>query len=200
MSVARRLAAIWRGQAQRWAPASYRRRLWNRDFASGTWDYLDSAADDPIYTVVVKWLNGGRLLDLGCGAGNTAAELPDGSFDGYVGVDISDEALVKAAARSATAGRADRTTWEQGDLMTYRPTGVFDVILFRESLYYLPDRMAAGRVNQLCTSLKPGGVVIVRIFNRVRHAGLVASLVDRFEVRERHELADSESIILVLAP
>ena len=47
------------------------------------------------------------VADLGCGPGNTANELAETAYRNYIGVDISEEALAKAARRTdAQAGFA----------------------------------------------------------------------------------------------
>ena len=85
-----------------------------------------------------RYAQGGSILDLGCGPGNTANELAAESYRTYLGVDISEAALEKGRRRSGKNGRGSKKSFVQGDFIGYQPAGQFDVILFRESMYHVP--------------------------------------------------------------
>jgi SAM-dependent methyltransferase len=52
-----------------------KRRLWNREFANGRWNFIENTSGDLIYGYIEKYCRGGSILDLGCGSGNTDCEL-----------------------------------------------------------------------------------------------------------------------------
>jgi SAM-dependent methyltransferase len=103
-------------------------------------------------------------LDIGCGSGNTATEMTEGSYRSYLGVDISEAALAKARKRSADCGRQEKNHFECGDFLTYVPSGQYDVILFRESMYHVPLSKVKTTLDRYSVYLKDGGVFVVRLF------------------------------------
>src|SRR3984957_12151942 len=101
---------------------------------------------------------GMRVLDLGCGAGDSAfvaAELvgPGGSV---VGVDYSADALARARLRAGQRGLA-QVQFIEGDFYDPAPGGPFDAIVERLSLWLLPD--PAEVLRRQATVLRPGGLV-----------------------------------------
>jgi len=102
---------------------------------------------------------GMRVLDLGCGVGDTAfvaADLvgPDGHV---VGIDRWPEALARARLRAGQAGLA-HVRFVQGDIHDPAPGGPFDAIVGRLVLMHLPDPVIVLR--QQATVLRAGGLVV----------------------------------------
>ena len=58
----------------------------------------------------------------------------------------------------------NKNSFECGDFLTYVPTGQFDVILFRESMYHVPLGKVKATLDRYSAYLKDGGVFIVRLF------------------------------------
>ncbi len=103
--------------------------------------------------------HGMRVLDLGCGAGDStfvAADLvgPGGSV---VGLDHSPEALARARLRAEQRGLA-QVQFIEGDYYGPAPGGPFDAIVERLALYQIPD--PAEVLRQQATVLRPGGLVV----------------------------------------
>ncbi len=75
-------------------------------------------------------LEGGHVLDLGCGSGILAiAAIKLGAADA-LGVDIDELAITSTQENAALNGVADRITVQQGSLEVVRPTGrQFDLLL-----------------------------------------------------------------------
>jgi ubiquinone/menaquinone biosynthesis C-methylase UbiE len=99
---------------------------------------------------------GERLLDAGCGPGETAVYVA-GQFGAEVtGVTVSEYELGVARARAAAAGLADRVEFAYGDYMGLPfADGAFDAVLALESLQNAPD---LGQVlRELYRVLRPGG-------------------------------------------
>ena len=105
----------------------------------------------------------GSILDLGCGTGNTATELAGNAYRTYVGVDISEVCLSKAARRTQESGRADKNHFVPADFLSYVPTQQFDVILFRESMYHVPLGKIKSTLDRYSKYLRDGGVFVVRM-------------------------------------
>lgn len=127
--------------------------------------WLAPAADAEILGHVHRLLRaagaaGGRLLELGCGAGNITLALAELGFEA-VGIDVSPTAVAWAAERAATAARPPRFARASAtDLGAFRD-GHFDLVLDGLCLHALigPDRAAClGEVRRV---LRPGGAFLV---------------------------------------
>jgi 2-polyprenyl-3-methyl-5-hydroxy-6-metoxy-1,4-benzoquinol methylase len=126
-----------RGLKQKWGSSRLKRDMWDKEYESGRWKHCEVTPRAYVYTFVEKYCRGGSILDLGCGSGNTGNEIDVAKFDEYTGIDISTVAVQKALARSEECGRAAKNRYFQGDVESYDPRRKFDVILFRESIYYI---------------------------------------------------------------
>jgi SAM-dependent methyltransferase len=179
------------GWLKRYAPVTIRQAVWNREFSRGQWERLTQTTDDYLYPCIQAHLRGGALLDLGCGHGTTASELPPGSYSAYVGVDLSAVAIARAA-------HAPGASYVVGDILTYRPDRTFDVILFRESLYYVPLPQIPALLTRYLAALTPTGRILVRVWHRTEHRTLIDRLRDTGHVEIEHPHPRSHATIVVL--
>ena len=102
---------------------------------------------------------GMRVLDLGCGAGDStfvAADLvgPGGSV---VGLDHSPEALARARYRAGQRGLA-QVRFIEGDIHDPAPGGPYDAVVEKNVLWQLAD--PAEVLRRQATVLRPGGLVV----------------------------------------
>jgi SAM-dependent methyltransferase len=172
--------------------------MWNREFSAGRWDHLDATPGDCVYPFVEKYANGGSILDLGCGSGNTANELAASSYRDYTGVDVSDVAIDKAIKRTEENGRAHQNRFSQSDILTYVPTQKFDVILFRESIYYFRPSKIKPMLDRYASYLKNGGVFIVRMLEWTGKFQSLRELIEvNFGVLERHFSDEPRAMVVV---
>jgi SAM-dependent methyltransferase len=113
-------------------------------------------------------LPGMRVLDVGCGAGDTS--LLAASFVGdtgeVVGVDLSPLAIARARAR-ATARSLPKVLFEVGDPAAIGFARKFDAVIGRYVLMFQPDpvHLLAGVVRHV----RPGGIVM---FHEVDWSGV----------------------------
>jgi len=147
-----------------YGPASIKKKMWDKEFSSTKWDFINDTAGDCVYPFLEKYARGGDILDLGCGPGNTANELTEGAYRSYTGVDISQAALEKAIKRTKESGRDKKNSFTQSDFLGYSPAKDFDVILFRESLYHVPFGQVKPILDKFSKDLKNGGVFVVRLY------------------------------------
>lgn len=164
MYIARRALIFLEGFLASYGPSILKKRLWDRDFSRGKWNFIDDTAGDCVYSHLEKYAQGGDILDLGCGPGNTANELASGVYRSYIGVDISEVALEKARKRTQENGRADKNGFVRSDFLEYEPAQDFDVILFRESMYHVPYGQVLAILEKYSKHLKKNGVFIVRLY------------------------------------
>lgn len=97
---------------------------------------------------------GDRLLDIGCGPGDTLPYLPD---VGYVGFDASQEYIKAAQTRYG-----NRATFicQQVSTTTLKESSCFDIVLAIGILHHLDDAEALQLFQLAQTALKPGGRLI----------------------------------------
>jgi trans-aconitate methyltransferase len=154
---------------------------WDEEFKSDHWDR--GTTTDPIYMVLKMFP--GSMLEFGCGTGMTPYESNRAD---YTGIDISSMAIAKARARNP------HHEFEVAAMEDYVPTRKYDVVLFRESIYYVK------RVSALLTRLEPfledQGVFIARICSRSRHWDVIAEITRNRKIIET-VLLDAGGIILV---
>lgn len=178
-----------------------RTKAWDWEFKHGKWDYIAEHEHDASYDAVIAHLKGGRLLDLGCGSGGTRCYLAP-HLSSYVGLDYSAEAIGQLEQR--TAGLPPLTHGQQflvGDMtdreLLQRSGGDFDIVLLHECINYVEAPRVPDFLRDLCHLLKPGGVVIIRIWERNRYADHVAAIRSALHIIEETQSETSTSIFIV---
>ena len=177
MNIAKRSKDIATSLIKKYGPSKIKKVLWDKEFSSTKWDFMDDTSADCVYPHLERYLRGGSILDLGCGPGNTANELSDSAYGTYVGLDISQAALDKGIERTKANGRQRKNNFAQGDFLGYKPTQKFDVILFRESLYHVPFGQVKAILDKYAQYLNDGGVFIVRLYAAAIETGKTKSRV-----------------------
>jgi 2-polyprenyl-3-methyl-5-hydroxy-6-metoxy-1,4-benzoquinol methylase len=135
----------------------YTRERWEEEYASGHWDYLRTLEQAPRYRHIAgcceHFRPGGSVLDVGCGDGVLQEILAPG-YSRYLGIDLSAEAIDRAASRADARTRFVRSAVD-GLALDER----FDAIVFNESLYYFEKPLP---VLERCASLlERGGIFVI---------------------------------------
>jgi SAM-dependent methyltransferase len=100
---------------------------------------------------------GERVLDIGCGCGETTFELArrTGAAGAAVGMDISTLAIERARQRADEA-RLEHVRFENADAQTFAfPPGSLDLLFSRFGVMFFSDPVAA--FTNLRAALRPGG-------------------------------------------
>ena len=191
---------VIRSLKQAWGTSRMKGRLWDREYASGRWDDCDRSPGARVYSYVEKYAANGSILDLGCGSGNTANELNLESYRDYTGVDISGVALAKAAARSKAEGRGEKNRFVEGDIATWVPPQKYDAILFRESIYYVPQPRIKAVLEHYMSYLTETGVLIVNVgpYGTRRSPQILELIEQHYQPVEKYAPAGSNEFIVVL--
>jgi SAM-dependent methyltransferase len=120
-------------------------------------DGMSYHSREPFRTLAVP--HGARVLDVGCGWGDTAIELarmtgPSGSV---LGLDCCNAFLEKGRA-DARAAEIDNVSFVEADVQTYRFAREFDLCFSRFGMMFFSNPVAAMR--NMRTALKPGGRLV----------------------------------------
>jgi SAM-dependent methyltransferase len=195
MYIVDRTARFVRGFLLSYGPSTIKKRFWDKEYSEEKWAFAYNTVGDCVYPHLERYSANGTILDIGCGSGNTATEMAETSYRSYLGVDISEAALAKARKRSADCGRQNKNSFECGDFLSYVPTGQYDVILFRESMYHVPLGKVKEILDRYSVYLKEGGVFVVRLFassgdrpdgkDKQRPAAMLRIMEAEFEVLEK---------------
>lgn len=135
---------------------------WNNS-AGATWAALQDRLDRQIEPLGQKAMDAGapkageRVLDIGCGCGQTSLELAQrvGPTGQVLGVDISEPMLEVARRRGGEAGMAN-VSFLAADAQTHAfPAGGFDLAFSRFGVMFFDDPTAA--FSNVAAALRPDG-------------------------------------------
>lgn len=105
---------------------------------------------------------GERVLDLACGTGVIARQIPAlvGSAGKVVGVDLNPGMLAVAKTRAPADAAIE---WREGNAIELAlPDGSFDLVLCQQGLQFFPDRAAGAR--HVHRVLAPGGRAAIAVW------------------------------------
>ena len=193
MYIVDRTARFVRGFLLSYGPSNIKKRFWDKEYSEEKWSFAYNTVGDCVYAHLERHSANGSILDIGCGSGNTATEMAETSYRSYLGVDISEAALHKARRRSQECGRGEKNSFACGDFLTYVPTGKYDVILFRESMYHVPLGKVRATLDRYSEYLKENGVFVVRLFassiesakDKYRPTAMLGIMETEFDVLEK---------------
>lgn len=194
---------ILRALVQQYAPKSAKKYLWDHEFSSGRWNFLDKIGDERGHPQIEKYAAKGHILDLGCGSGTTSVELDATAYISYTGVDISNVAVEKAKIRAQEAGRESRNAYHQSDIFTYIPQRKYEVILFGDSIYYFPHNQVHLLLMRYSKYLASDGVFLVRMFDaNGKHGRILEIIESHYQVCEKELLKkdSAEACIIAFRP
>jgi SAM-dependent methyltransferase len=206
MGIVSRGTRALRGFILSYGPTSVKKRFWDKEFASGKWNFIDNTVGDPVYPALEKYARKGSILDLGCGPGNTANELAFDAYAKYVGVDISESALAKAAKRTEENGRSAKNSFAQSDFLGFEPGQKFDLILFRESMYHVPVGKVLPILAKYSQHLAKDGLFVVRLYTMrngapiYRPSKMFSIIADNYDVVDKTQDMKTGAAVIVFRP
>jgi SAM-dependent methyltransferase len=108
---------------------------------------------------------GGRVLDIGCGFGDTTQQLAGliGDAGEAVGIDLSEPFVEQATAEAAEAGVAN-VTYRQGDVQIADLGGPFDYVFSRMGVMFFANPVQALR--NVRAAMRPGGRLCFVVWRR----------------------------------
>jgi SAM-dependent methyltransferase len=107
-------------------------------------------------------LEGGRVLEVGCGTGNLLVQLAKAFPRArVVGVDIEAESLAAARAKIEKAGLADRVEVRHGTIADTVEAGSIDAVVMVEVLHEIGASIRPQVVRECGAALKRGGWMVI---------------------------------------
>lgn len=192
---------IQRALLQKYGSEAAKRRLWNSEYATGRWNCLDNGSDQSAHLLVEKYANKGGILDLGCGTGAIGVAVHREAYSFYTGLDVSDVALEKARQRAQDNGRADRNEYCRSDILSYEPARKYKVIVYGDSIYYIPQGKIASMLERYSTFLAEDGVFIARLFEASgKRLEIIDMIQNRFHVLESRMDPQTLAYLVVFRP
>ncbi len=200
-----RLERLVAGVVERWEAGSGRGDVplaaaaWEDQYAQGAWDFLRDSDELARYGIIGTYLHhrgfGQCVLDVGCGEGLLTAVMAPRGGRRFVGIDVSAAAIERARRRfdppeSSGFGElcfeaADAETWPGGEL-----EATFDAVVFNESAYYFQHPLET--VARYAVGLRPGGVLIVSMFETLRSVAIGRQLARTYAVVDQFDLAGAK--------
>jgi SAM-dependent methyltransferase len=175
----------------RFGSRSLRSLAFDEKYRRGNWDHHNDGGSE-LTSIVLRHLRNGDLLVLGCGSATVLDGVETSGLNSALGVDLSREAI-RLASRFACA----RIHFLIQDMELLELTSSYDVILFSESLYYVPLYRQSALLQRLSNHLKEGGVFIVTLSEPKRYAEILNNIRGLFDVQEDRPFVGSSRHILV---
>lgn len=143
-----------------------RRRRWNKQYRKGRWDSLQSDLEAHRYYQIIDFMKqyGSKnpsVLDLGCGDGVLRQRMDTFKFEFFKGIDFSKVSIDKAKAKNLL-----KSEFDSQDIIKFQPQRSYDIILFNEVFYYIPDSEKTRVLELMFSYLNKGGIVIISIFRK----------------------------------
>ena len=175
----------------RFGPRKLRSIAFDEKYRSGAWNF-GGTNDSGLANTVRRYLRNGDLLIMGCGGASVLGELEGSSLQSALGLDLSEEAI-RLARRSAPVN----AKFQLADMVTFECPHPYDVILFSESLYYVPGGRQVALLNRLGAHLKPGGAFVVTLAEANRYQDIIERIRANFRILEDHLFPGSTRHLLV---
>jgi 2-polyprenyl-3-methyl-5-hydroxy-6-metoxy-1,4-benzoquinol methylase len=159
-----------------------RKLKWDYQYQQGKWEYLNDPLEEQRFQAVLQALqtygSAKSILEVGCGEGILQSRMQPGSYHHYLGIDLSEVAIQKAARLCN-----DDTRYSCADMETFTTTTSFDVIVFTESLYYAKKPVQL--LQQYAQFLAPGGHIILSVYKTADNESLLRKIETAYPLKEQ---------------
>ena len=160
----------------RFGPAWLRGLAFDAKYQRGSWRFQEEVTGE-LSAVVRQYLKKGDLLVMGCGGASILAGLEADGLNSALGIDLSEEAI-----RLAKRYASEKVSFQRADMISFVCPKKYDVILFSESLNYVPHGSLDAFLERLVADLKPGGSIISTLAQPKRYEEILKHIRQRFAV------------------
>lgn len=178
----------------RFGPRWLKALAFDEKYARGSWGRHTEVGE--LVHLVSRHLGQGDLLVMGCGGATILDGLDAPSLNSAVGIDLSPEAIRLAAARFTSP----KISFLVEDMEQFKCPRNYDVILFSESLYYVPETRRMALLRRLGSRLKAGGVLVCTLAEPQRYQDLLGQIRQSFNVLTDRLLHGESRHVLIFMP
>jgi trans-aconitate methyltransferase len=143
----------------------------NHQYSKGAWEFLKDPIEFERQEVCNLFLQqykpNSSIIEIGCSEGMFVEHIiKKDTYSKYVGIDVSDYIVQKAAARLTD----DKTMFRQDDMDKFTIKEAFDVVFFNESINYAKSitKTLQYASNHL---MKPNGIFIISLHEHKHSPG-----------------------------
>ena len=180
--------------ATRFGPRHLRKLAFDEKFRSGEWDFSNDGPRE-LMDLVELQANRGDILLMGCGSASILKDLSPESYSSLLGIDLSHEAIHLA---STYAG--PKVSFQQADMTRFKCQKPYDLIIFSESINYVPFFQRKRYLQKICEDLRPGGSILVTISQSKRYRNIFSMINKNFKVLADRQFAGSTRRLILFQP
>lgn len=180
--------------AARFCGPLLRRLAFDAKFENGDWIH---SPDYHLAKVISELYAGGDILSMGNGGNALGRALDQKDYYFYLGLDVS----TKATAYARQLSDCNKQHFITRDMTKFKSSWKFDVIVFPESIYYLPPTAQLSLLRKLSSNLKKNGHFIITIAQPARQFSSLELIRNNFTcVSDRAMLSWASRWLLVFKP
>jgi 2-polyprenyl-3-methyl-5-hydroxy-6-metoxy-1,4-benzoquinol methylase len=176
--------------ATRFGPLRCRGIAFDEKYRCGHWVF-ESDGGPELTGVICRYLRKGDLLILGCGSAAILEDLKKEGMNSALGIDISQEGI-----RLASRFACDNVSFQVADMVRFECPQAYDVILFSESLNYVPSMRQVPLLKRMAGSLRPNGALLVTLSESKRYWNILIRIRRNFNVLEDFMLSGSNRHVI----
>ncbi len=180
--------------ATRFGPKHLRKLAFDEKFRSGEWDFSNDGPRE-LMSLVERQANRGDILVMGCGGASILKDLSPDSYSSVLGVDLSAEAI-----RLASNYAGPKVAFQLADMTKFKCPMPYDLIIFSESINYVPFFQRKRYLQAICRDLKPGGTILVTISQSKRYRNIFTMIRKNFEILADRQFTDSARRLILFQP
>lgn len=141
-----------------------RRRRWDKQYKKGRWESLKSKIESKRYIQIIDYLKKyspqkPSILDIGCGDGVLNERMGDFEYSYFLGLDFSKVSIEKAIAKNNP-----NSEFIVADIVNFKPSQNFDIVIFNEAFYYIHDSEKDNVLSKILDHLNKNGIIITSIY------------------------------------
>lgn len=141
-----------------------RKRRWDKQYKKGKWENLKSEKESKRYYQIIDYLqkygaSNPSILDIGCGDGVLNERMQNGTYSYFLGLDFSKVSIEQAKKKNFL-----KAEFVAEDVITFKTSRNFDVIVFNEAFYYIHDAEKQNVLDRMLLYLHKDGIIITSIY------------------------------------
>lgn len=177
--------------ARRFGWPSLRKSTLDARFKSGRWTHYE---EPPEFVNLVERNSGNdKIVVLGCGGNSLGRKLNPAKYCYMIGVDLSLTAILMARKDAPI-----RQIFFISDMTLWRTKEPVDLVVFSESIYYLPIEKIVPMLDYWRANLTTNGRIIATFAFPERYSKMIKTIGTRYNILEQKcIMPDSKRLALI---